>query len=85
MQFTDDTIFFIKGDKHKFQKLVSIVHFFGLISGFKINLPKSVVVGINLSSEKEEGLVREVGCEVGSWPMSYLGLPLDGNLCQLKF
>ena len=48
-----------------FKKLVSIVDFFGLILGLKINLLKSAVVGINSSrEEEEEGLAREVGCEV---------------------
>ena len=26
-----------------------------------------------------------MGCNVGEWPMSYLGLPLWGNSCSLTF
>lgn len=68
LQFVDDTLFFIKGDEHKFRKLTSIVDFFGFISGLNINLSKSVVVGINLSRDEKDKLGREVG----SWPVSYL-------------
>lgn len=51
----------------------------------KINLLKSIVVGIKLDKEWENRIAREIGCEIGSWPMSYLGLSLGGNPCHLSF
>lgn len=45
-----------------------------------------MVVGINMGKENDERLVKEIGCEVGSWSMSYLfSLPLGGNPCHASF
>ena len=55
--------------------------FRGVASGLNINMAKSALVGINIVEEEVVSLADEVGCEVGSWPMSYLGMPLGGNPC----
>lgn len=50
----------------------------------------SVVVSRDLITVKSNMphytlITRERECKVGSWPMSYLGLPLGGNTCHLSF
>ncbi|KAM7528373.1 hypothetical protein LguiB_031783 [Lonicera macranthoides] len=49
----------------------------GIIEGFEI--------GINLKEEDMVSLARTAGCELGSWPMSYLGMPLGDNPCRVEF
>jgi hypothetical protein len=69
--------------------LVSIVgiieFFFSTISGLKINKAKCSLVGINSDERKIERLAQSWGCEVGTWPLKYLGLPLGGNPRALNF
>ncbi|KAL5563602.1 hypothetical protein UlMin_033349 [Ulmus minor] len=50
-----------------------------MCSGLKINMNKSSLARISLTEEEVGVLASEVGCEKGSWPMKYLGLPLGGN------
>lgn len=45
----------------------------------KIYKSKCSLVGINCSSTYLNLLASGWGCEVGEWPMKYLGLPLGGN------
>ena len=43
--------------------------------GLKINLIKSVIISLGRVDNVEE-LATELGCGVGSLPLTYLGLPL---------
>ncbi|KAL5546826.1 hypothetical protein UlMin_006513 [Ulmus minor] len=79
LQFTDDTLFFLEPDQSNIKKVNTILNFFSICSGLKINMNKSSLAGINLEDEEVRVLVAKVGCERGSWPMKYLGIPLGGN------
>ncbi|XP_020420593.1 uncharacterized protein LOC18774736 [Prunus persica] len=85
LQFADDTIFFIEDKDEYWNNLLQILELFCFVSGMEINKSKCSLVGINL----DDGLLNELagawGCEVGAWPMSYLGLPLGGNPRAIKF
>ena len=48
---------------------------FEAMSGFKINLAKSEIIPIGPVTNLAE-LASELGCKIGSFPTSYLGLPL---------
>jgi hypothetical protein len=47
-----------------------------LSSGLKVNFHKSCLVPINISQEHASSLASTFGCIVGSFPFTYLGLPL---------
>lgn len=79
LQFADDTIFFLKEDEQNCNNMNMILESFCLISGLKINKAKCSLVGINSENPNVERLAEVLGCGVGSWPLSYLGLPLGGN------
>lgn len=51
----------------------------------KINLEKSIILGINLEEERLFTLAGVIRCSVGSWPVKYLGLPLGRNPLQAAF
>ncbi|KAM7480816.1 hypothetical protein LguiB_005399 [Lonicera macranthoides] len=85
LQFADDTIFFLSNDVNKLKNLITILDTFGLASGLHINVSKSTLVGINLNEEDMVSLSRVSGCEIGSWPMSYLGMPLGDNPIRVGF
>ena len=51
---------------------------FEALSGLKINLNKSEIIPIGPVDNVEE-LASELGCKNGSFPTSYLGLPLGAK------
>ncbi|KAL5537608.1 hypothetical protein UlMin_044784 [Ulmus minor] len=79
LQFADDTLFLLEPDKGNIKKVNTILKFFSMCLGLKINMNKSSLAGISLAEEEVRVLASEVGCEKGSWPMKYLGLLLGGN------
>ncbi|KAL5556911.1 hypothetical protein UlMin_039147 [Ulmus minor] len=85
LQFADDTLFLLEPDKSNIEKVNTILKFFSMCSDLKINMNKSSLVGISLTEEEVGVLASEVGCEKGSWPMKYLGLPLGGNPNSAEF
>ena len=49
---------------------------YGQALGQVINWNKSVIYFININVSKQNKIKKIIGCEVGSLPGSYLGLPL---------
>ncbi|GJX22737.1 RNA-directed DNA polymerase, eukaryota, reverse transcriptase zinc-binding domain protein [Tanacetum coccineum] len=49
-------------------------------SGLKINIHKSNVYGIGVSSEEVHHMASNTGCAAGSFPFRYLGLPIGCNM-----
>ena len=85
LQFTDNTIFFLDDKDESWVNLLEVLELFCKISGMKINKAKSALFDINFSNESLEAMASRWGCEVGSWPMLYLGLPLGDNPRSLSF
>lgn len=48
-------------------------------------MSKSAIVGINCAEDKVERLANQLGCSMGGWPLTYLGLPLGGNPLSESF
>ena len=79
LQFADGTIFFSNTREEDLQTLKSLLLVFGHISGFKVNLDKSNIYGINLDQNHLSRLAELLDCKVSGWPILYLGLLLGGN------
>jgi hypothetical protein len=47
-----------------------------MATGPKVNFSKSFIVPINVLEEKVEVMAGTLGCQVGSMPFTYLGLPM---------
>ena len=56
---------------------------FKAMSGLKINLNNSEIIPIGPVTNAVE-LAPELGCKIGSFPMSYLGLPLGAKYKNLE-
>jgi hypothetical protein len=56
--------------------LKNILGAYSVSTRLKVNYSKSSIIPINVESEKMEELVSVLGCQVGSMPFTYLGLPL---------
>ena len=69
----------------RFFCLNHIIIFFEEMLGLKINRGKSCVMGTNSKEEKIKRCVEWIGCNVGSLPPSYLGLPFGNNPKSVAF
>jgi len=56
--------------------LKGLLRSFSDSSGLHVNFSKSFLVPVNVSEEKSSHLAQTFGCDVGSMPFTYLGLPL---------
>ena len=72
--YADDTLLFCEADKDQLKFLSWTLMWFEAVSGLRINLNECEIIPIGLVVNVEE-LAPELGCEVGSLPNSYLGLP----------
>ncbi|GJX37033.1 reverse transcriptase domain, reverse transcriptase zinc-binding domain protein [Tanacetum coccineum] len=84
LQYADDTIFFGEWNKENAKSLMCILKCFEEVSGLCVNYCKSKLYGI----EVNEGEVREMaawmGCGVGEFPFTYLGLPIGKNMRRVN-
>ena len=85
LQFADDTLLFLEANRNYFLNYLTILEVFGSISGLRVNLGKSVILGINTDVDLLHYMATFSRCEVGVWPIKYLGLPLGGNPRKVDF
>ena len=76
--YADDTLIFCEDDLEQLKFLSWILMWFEAMSGLKINLTKSEIIPIGPVNNLVE-LASELGCNIGSFPTSYLGLPLGAK------
>jgi retron-type reverse transcriptase len=76
VQYADDTILVMQANEDQLVLLKRILHSISLSSGLVVNYHKSCLVPINVSPKKASSLAQSFGCSVGSFPFTYLGLPL---------
>ncbi|GKA56748.1 hypothetical protein Tco_0755820 [Tanacetum coccineum] len=63
-----------------------ILNVFYIPSGLEININKSNLDGVGISSSEVDRMAGGIGCVVGSFPFSYLGLPIGWNMgCIVKW
>lgn len=49
---------------------------FAVSTGLRVNFSKSSLIPINMSDEEGNRVASLLGCDVGSMPFTYLGLPM---------
>jgi hypothetical protein len=76
VQYADDTIIVMQRDEQQLLILKDIPQKITISSGLKVNYHKSYLVPINIDAQKTELLAASFRCIVGSFPFTYLGLPL---------
>lgn len=76
VQYADYTLLIMQADARQLFCLKAILNSFASSTGLAVNFSKSLLVPINVSSEKMKVLAGTLGCQIGSFPFTYLGLPL---------
>lgn len=84
LQFADDTIMFTPQNVNHLLNIKNTLILFQLASGLKVNFHKSEILGVNINNQWLQMAARKLYCKVGSFPLSYLGLPLGGNISRLN-
>ncbi|KAH1113427.1 hypothetical protein J1N35_006805 [Gossypium stocksii] len=79
LQFTDDTILFLRADENMVRNSKYILRCFEIFSGLSINFSKSCIMGFNLEEEFLYRLAAVCRCKIGELPINYLGLPLRAD------
>ena len=76
VQYADDIILIMQADINQVLHLKSIISLFSASTGLKVNYNKSSMIPVNVSTNKLNNLAAAFGCQVGSMPFTYLGLPM---------
>jgi hypothetical protein len=73
LQYADDTIVFLKHDVEGTRNMKLLLYMYEMMAGLKINFNKSEVVMINDDDNWGSLYVDIFNCQVGSFPVKYLG------------
>lgn len=76
LQFVDDTILMGEGGVEDVKALKRILVLFEMLSGLKINFSKCNIYGVNMDSGHLSAMADILGCSVGSFPFTYLGIKM---------
>lgn len=76
VQYADDTLILMPADADQLAHLHNILHEFASSTGLKVNFSKSSLLPISINADQAKILADSVGCQVGSMPFTYLGLPV---------
>ena len=77
LQYADDTIIFMEHDLAKLARNMKfVVCLFKQFSELKINFHKSELFFFGRAKEEQEAYKELFGCELGSLPFTYLGIPI---------
>ena len=76
IQYADDIILIMKASQREIFCLKGLLQSFTEPTGLRVNYAKSQMIPLNLSQEQAINLASTFGCEIGTLPFTYLGLPL---------
>lgn len=76
LHFADDTLLFLEAKPLMIEHLKYLLIGFEHLSGLKINFHKSALVPLNITQELASTLASQIGCQLSTLPITYLGVPL---------
>ncbi|XP_071712759.1 uncharacterized protein [Rutidosis leptorrhynchoides] len=76
-QFADDTILFAHPSCQELNRINEVLLLFSQVSSLTIDLSKRKLYGIHVSRADLRSFAEVIGCDVGSFPLEYLGIPID--------
>ncbi|XP_021975130.1 uncharacterized protein LOC110870243 [Helianthus annuus] len=83
--YADDVIFIGEWTNHNISTLNRLLRWLHLVTGLKVNRQKSKVFGIGVSEAEIGDFAALARCEVGSFPFSYLGIPVGVNMKRAAY
>lgn len=77
IQYADDTILIIPAEEGQIMHIKNLLLHYASFSGLKVNYSKSTMIAINTPETKMATLSAILGCQIGTLPITYLGLLLS--------
>lgn len=77
IQYADDTILVLPAQPVQVAHIKNLLMHFTAFTGLKVNYEKSIMVPINVPEAHMPNLLSLLGCKRGSFPFTYLGLPMS--------
>jgi hypothetical protein len=84
IQYDGDTMLIMEACPQQLFVLKALLNTFVDSIGHKVNYSKSKIFPINISQERLAHLAETFNCQVGTFPFTYLGLPLSIKNPQSK-
>ncbi|XP_071708947.1 uncharacterized protein [Rutidosis leptorrhynchoides] len=84
LQYADDTIFFGEWSYDNIRSLMILLKCLETTSGLKVNMRKSCIYGIGVENNEIVAFSNDFGCNIGSFPFHYLGLPIGLKMRKLS-
>ncbi|XP_021972022.1 uncharacterized protein LOC110867200 [Helianthus annuus] len=81
--YADDVIFMGSWSKKNVMNLKRILRCLQLVSGLKVNLMKSSLMGVGPKEDEVHRMVGLLNYKAGSLPFLYLGLPVGENMKRI--
>ncbi|GKF00316.1 putative RNA-directed DNA polymerase, eukaryota, reverse transcriptase zinc-binding domain protein, partial [Tanacetum coccineum] len=82
LMYADDVIFIGEWSWSNARNLISLLRCFFLVSGLRINIHKSLVIGIGVSDDEVSYMANIIGCRTSKLPLKYLGVPVGCNMSR---
>lgn len=84
IQYVDDTILVLPAEIIDLNQIRNLLLHFAAQTGLKVNYNKSVIIPMNVPAGKIELIQSTLGCQIGTFPFTYLGLPLSTNKLKIE-
>ncbi|GJS33128.1 putative RNA-directed DNA polymerase, eukaryota, reverse transcriptase zinc-binding domain protein [Tanacetum coccineum] len=82
--YANDVIVLSEWNLNVMENIIRILNIFYIAFGLKINIHKSNVYGVGVSSNEVEIMAFYTGCEAGFFSFIYLGLPISSNMTRIS-
>ncbi|GKB67735.1 RNA-directed DNA polymerase, eukaryota [Tanacetum coccineum] len=82
--YADDAVFIGEWSKPNLKGIMQVLQCFALVSGLKINLKKSQLLGVGVANSNVSAAAMYLGCSVMTTPFKYLGIMVGGNMSNIK-
>jgi hypothetical protein len=84
VQYADDTLLVMEACPAQLTHLKELLRTFSASTGLKVNYNKSMMVPLNITQDNLELLANVFGCQQGSLPFTYLGLPMGTSRPKIE-
>nr|GEZ05531.1 RNA-directed DNA polymerase, eukaryota [Tanacetum cinerariifolium] len=82
--YADDAVFVCQWSQDNLKGIMYVLHCFSLLSGLKINLKKSHLLGVGVPTPTVMVATATIGCSVMETPFNYLGIMVGGDMSLIK-
>ena len=76
VQYADDTLIVLPAIDDQLIAFKEMLDTFAASTGLRVNFSKSSLIPINMTDAEGARVASLLGCDVGSMPFTYLGLPM---------